>query len=407
MLLNELHFEQYLNALAFEIYLDKDVFDILSRSGLKIEQWPDKFVIKQLLQEFIYHAQKESWIFSQQMLNEKFSILEKYELKDDIDRVYAIYDFNLKYYLGKYMALDVLKDPFMAYKIAEQFLSSTTSTIKPKSLKQSVIETTERNLELVKRKMSKIIIPDFPILSNFAGGFNPGRISLLTAVSGYGKTTIAMNLAESVSKVMTTIYFNLEMNHEDFSAKFVQKSCNISANDWGEGNYISEKKTNDILEYTEEIDKKFPFEIISDRSIAMNDIESICYNIFKDTEMGFVIIDYDQKLDTTGYESEWYGMLKIIERLEKMAFKLNCHILILSQANEEGNIKSSARAMQPASLVVNFHKTAAGKHVITCKKNRFGPNDFEVEVDYDPRFSSVIEKGINYDIPNSNRGRFK
>lgn len=394
MILTPQEFELLLNALAFDIWLKKDNLVRFQGLGIKTQQWPNKCKIKGIIEEFIFHAEKDGWDFARQMFADKIAYLSKTELPEDPDSLKLIYHRNLESIRINELATELITKPFDAMRLIDEFKESTLCTVNSTSLIDLVDDTREMNKRLIESNQSLVELPDFPVLSKLANGFNPGRVSLLSAISGFGKTKIAVNIAYSASKIMPVLFFNMEMSQLDFAAMFLHRYGRISNQDWAEGTYLNTSAEARLDEFKQILTKHHDLYITTGRSLTIQEIEAECFYRLKNNPTSMVVIDYDQKLNTAAYDAEWFGMLKNIERLEQLAFKLNTHILILTQANEEGQIKSSARAMQPASLVVNFEKNDIGKYILKCKKNRFGPNNFEIEVKYEPQYSIVEEIGL-------------
>ena len=170
---------------------------------------------------------------------------------------------------------------------------------------------------------------------------------------------------------------------KDFTSMFIQNLAKINSEYWSDGSFI----TNDNLKSLESIIDKPPenLSFTSGKNLSASKIIRSIY----ETKPDFVIIDYDQKMILEGSD-EWYLMLKTIEKIEDAAKIINSHIIILAQADDSGDLKSSKRSKQPASAVLNFHKNDEGTTVIKSIKNRFNKS-FILELNYSPETSSVYE----------------
>src|SRR5690606_19276056 len=87
----------------------------------------------------------------------------------------------------------------------------------------------------VQTSQSRKLIPGWEKLSRLIGGFNPGRVSVLIAESGVGKTMCALNLSLCASKSEPTLFINMEMTKNDIVARFVQMGARIKSEDWHTG----------------------------------------------------------------------------------------------------------------------------------------------------------------------------
>lgn len=394
--MNEFEFERFLSAVTFKMLFSEDDKNLLIGIGVNPDFWPIKSKARLIAQEFLFHVTKNSFHFAQVMFSDKIEALEKSEIPDSIETIKILYHNNLPVIQAIELSRSIQLNPSKASELIDNYKSTLSVRNNSINLKDYTYEVIQNNTNLVESGKSKIIFKDFPLISDLSGGFNPGRISLLSAKSGFGKTKLAVNLAYSASRDIPVLYFNMEMTSYDFSSLFIQRSCKISNETWTSKSFLLPANQNRIINYQKEVSERKDIFIKSSSSLSMLEIEAECMFRLKDAENSYIIIDYDQKLDTNGYESEWMGMLKSLERLEALSKRLNAHITILVQGDDEGNPKSSKRSIQPASLVATFYRPNPDTYAVKCLKNRFGPNDWEVKVKYEPQYSLISEDG-HYD----------
>lgn len=249
-------------------------------------------------------------------------------------------------------------------------------------------ENTSSALESFKKRIlerkTKISIKDWPMLSECVGGFNGGRVGLITAMTGFGKTNLAVSLITSAAKSGNVLYVNQEMSKEDFYFKILSSKLELSLDEL-------EKNYELLLELKEKLPENIYFTV--DKSFSSNEIISYCAKV----KPWFVVVDYDQKLDMRVSKEipEWKALQIEVEKLEQMAKQMNIFVLMLSQEGSDGDVAASKRSKNPATFVLRFHREEIGevsKNLITCIKNRFGPNDFCIEVNYQPEKSLVKEE---------------
>lgn len=259
----------------------------------------------------------------------------------------------------------------------------------------------KQNLENEKAGKSVVEIPGWPVLSNMIGGFNPGRVGLLVANTGFGKTNLAASLALDASETLSTLFCNMEMITHDFAEKLVMGAGEITYRQIR----TSPSHFPEIFEEVQakHINRRLFF--TDGSTLSVWDLNQMVLNMKEKHEIDLLIVDYDQKIElkTSKEMPEWKALQVAVESLEKMAKEHRIYCLLLAQAADDGDGKSkgrvsgSRRSTFPASTVLNFHRDEdadGAPYLIEAVKNRFGPRGATIEVSYRPEVSRVKEKGI-------------
>jgi hypothetical protein len=148
--------------------------------------------------------------------------------------------------------------------------------------------------------------------------------------------------------------------------------------------------------------------ITDGKNLSVSDIYSYCYQLKNEKDLKLVFIDYDQKIDilTDARTPEWKALQLATHAIEAIAKELNIHIVLLAQANDEGTPSGSKRSMYPSSVVLWFTKLD-DNYILKPIKNRFGPTNKSIIVDYQPEKSLITEKGIYEHKPQDRNGSFE
>lgn len=366
------------------------------------DKWPDCDA-KRIQIEFEKLADEKSFEFAFYKLQEKtnnFKSLKDNLLEDtpeDLNEIKMLVDHNVKIHWVKIIAQQLMSDPQEYDKLIHKLnkVNQGSDITEEFDVADFIEKTIERNEAMIKEGKAQVIIPDFPILSEQIGGFNPSRISGFSAESGFGKTKLAINIADSARKIMPVYYFNMEMSPEDFEAQFIQKAGGITYKQYKSGDY--HHTFNKIIEYKNSFETGHRITFTDGRSMAC---DQVCAKILvKMTAGGLVIVDYDQKMTGVGGEGEeWMQMVRNIEKLEAVAKITKSHIIVLFQADDSGFAKSSKRSIQPLSCFTHFTKTDSGQNVLKNIKNRFGKKGFELIMDYWPETTTIKESHLRDDI---------
>lgn len=383
--MNPLKFEMMLNFIARECCLSEEKFKTYRRLGVNPIEWP-AIRAKTLLVEFF--ATVECLNYRAAQGSHGWALIALEHECFDLEQIRINYRNMINICAARDLATKLYENPQDLEKILNDFKLGKTTTIELKNVLDNYNLVIERHLKKVHEGESLKTLPHFPKLSSAIGGFNPGRITIITAKTGFGKTKLAINLAEAASEKMPTIFYNMEMDFDEFTSMFIQKNAKIKNKYWADGSFVTNDNLKLILEGRKEHFKNL---FISDgRSITTQELLSSIY-IQAELISHFIVIDYDQKVLIERNNEEWFGILKLVESLEEAAKVTKSHIILLAQSNDDGNVKASARSQQPASAVLNFTKLEDGRYAIQSKKNRFG-EPFTLEVDYYPSISTVLEK---------------
>ncbi len=284
------------------------------------------------------------------------------------------------------LASSITRDPENAQKYINKFIENRVDHAELNIFKNMVNDYLYARERKIASGKTKIIIEKFPLLSHGIGGFNPGRVGILLADTGFGKTNLGINLALSASENMGVVYINMEMISYDFTERAVVMLS--------ESNYdhINKELNCSLIESRARNKNLF----ISDgKDLTLDEIKAHIRIQNAKTKIDFVVIDYDQKiiLNLDHHMQEWKALQNAIISLEELAKELECFILVLAQTNEEGAISGSRRSTFSASTVMRFfHDDNGAQDVIQIVKNRFGERNYAISVEYDTKAASVIEK---------------
>jgi len=229
-----------------------------------------------------------------------------------------------------------------------------------------------------------ILLRGFEKTSQLIGGFNPKRLTLLLADSGFGKTNLAMNLAVAAQHTMSVIYFNLEMGDEDIVTRYYAAQ---TEKPWGDI-LRGEIRSRDIAL------PKFDISLTRGEELTLAEIRNfIQIKKCKDEHLGLVFVDYDQKilLDYDSSTPEWMGVQRAIKALEDFAKKLEIHVVVMAQVNREGTISSSHRSQFPAHSILKFEMRDGRPIVHNSIKSRHAKKGQGVWLNYDTKQANITE----------------
>jgi len=206
----------------------------------------------------------------------------------------------------------------------------------------------------------------------------PGDIILISARTGDGKTTVALNLIMQLIKSEETVDVN--SNQESFDRKALYFTYEIpvsmlvksfAANDL-------EKPMNDITkEDMKAFIDKYGGNLGIHEGTKFEDVLSYVWLFHPDV----FVIDYDQLVLTKGkFESEERRLAYIVRSLKDVAVATKSACILISQINEDGKVRYSREKEHAASIYIHIERPrdkdgdVGDPNTITykVKKNRYG-----------------------------------
>jgi len=294
----------------------------------------------------------------------------------------------------------VQRSPLDAERLATDLLRRNSSAVKLTDLTRSIEEVYRKHEDELKNGTFEILLNEWEKLSKMIGGFNPGRLILITAKTGFGKTNLALSIATSAMAKTNVLYFNMEMLVEDVVKRIIMAKGEFSRKDFASGDYINNTKTFSTW-YSSAIKNEFKLFISDGRSLSVDEISSTISQENIKTKLGLVIIDYDQKIRTPNERDQWKELHMAVEQLEEIAKMCELPIIILAQEDDDEKIRSSKRITQSATAQLSFKDVdyfGTKKYILEAKKNRHGIANAKLEVNYIHSMSSCKE-GDYYEEP--------
>ncbi len=383
-------FDKHTAYLTYLAITKAGVLDAQIAAGIDFEDWPPslpRLFMKELVDLHKAHGfDHASWKMKQGIrIDQLLDISDGFILPDDPHTVVPEYQKLLNEVRFEQLANDLSRSPQQGYELINSFLKLSSKQIEVKDLSKAFNDYNEEKKKRQAEGKTLVQFEKWRILSDKIGGFNPGRLGILMADSGFGKTALATQFAVDASEKIPTLFFNMEMSNYDFTHRLIACTTKSSFKDmhqphWDEQwarAYLSKKQ----IYYT------------TGKDLTLLEIQAVARKYREEKNVELIIIDYDQKiiLEDTKTE-EWRQMHRIAVALEALAKELNCFVLLLAQTNFDGGISSSKRMTFPASTVMHFANDPNHGTYIRAIKNRWGPRNAAVQVEYRQEISSIIEK---------------
>jgi len=254
------------------------------------------------------------------------------------------------------------------YRIGESQVSDTAQPIgKPLDKVIKMI-----NDILAKRHTSYGTRTGFLDLDRLTFGFHPGEMIVLAARPSVGKTSFAMNIAESVSipgpsnpEPRAVLVFSLEMSAESLAQRILCSRAGVNMNKLRDG-FSSRDEQQAIVEAAGEIKQA---EIIVDDQGSLNvlEVRAKARRVSARHDLGLIVVDYLQLIAGMDNRASRENQIAEISRgLKSMAKELKVPVLVLSQLNRESekekreprmsDLRESGAIEQDADVVLLLHR---------------------------------------------------
>lgn len=242
-------------------------------------------------------------------------------------------------------------------------------------LEKNLLDRSE-NPEKWKAKVTTPLLDLNKILSG--GGFLPGQLVVLAARPSVGKTSLAINIAETaaVNNNVLGLIFSFEMSPQELAYRMACSRSQINAKHLEDGFLGQEavrrfhKNLKEIREAPLWFNKKDSSDILrlcASSRLRANQAER------SGNKLGFIVIDYLQLIEGTNKNIHREQQIAEMSRkLKQLARELEVPIIALSQLNREGektgreprlsDLRESGSIEQDADIVLLLHRPDQSKY---------------------------------------------
>jgi replicative DNA helicase len=229
-------------------------------------------------------------------------------------------------------------------------------------------------------------------------GLQPQNLILVAARPAMGKSSFVMNIAHHVSLIerIPTVIFSLEMSQIEIVQRLICSEARVDTKALRAGR-ISDVEWQRVSNAVGRLDEAKLF-IDDTPSISMMEIRAKCQRLKRNNELGLVIVDYIQLMQSTRRtENRVQEVSELSRSLKILAKELNVPVLAVSQLSrqpEQGggdrrphlaHLRESGSLEQDADVVMfvyrdemyNQDSPAKGEAEIIVAKHRNGPTGID------------------------------
>lgn len=239
------------------------------------------------------------------------------------------------------------------------------------------------------------------LLDKSIRGMKPKRATFIAAGTGFGKTTLALNIFNNVVIAGKRALFLSNENDVDDN---LDRLCGVAS-----GHDLKDIESGAhyepvTLKFVSKYKGKTAF--ISDNS--PRNIDEICAIISKHAiqdQIEIAVVDYIGEISGApkDRENDESKLARYGQQLIDCAKTMNVHLIILAQLNREGNkpgkpgkteLGGCFRLAQKAHTMLLFWQDENKIDVISIEKNRQGPAGLSVAVNFNRNTQRITERGL-------------
>lgn len=239
----------------------------------------------------------------------------------------------------------------------------------------------------------------YPSLNYYLGGLQKGKIYIIGARASMGKSALAMNIAEYVSRDKNVLFISLEMDKKEYAQRLMLSRAGVDINTVNTGR-ISDDEIARVKAQKEYLDSLHLY-IETKTPCKVSDIELAIINLQSTKgSCDLVVVDYLQLLTPTSKSNKnrETEVAEMSRELKNLATKYNVPIVVLSQLSRAlesredkrpmlSDLRESGSIEQDADVVMFVYRDeyyhpdspeARGSAELLVRKNRGGINHRDI-----------------------------
>lgn len=233
------------------------------------------------------------------------------------------------------------QNPFEAVNDAKQWLDEFGA--RSKSDTASIQEAMAEVVDVAEHGQRQGVTSPWPDLDRFTRGFYPGRLYVVGARPGIGKSIMASNSTIHVAKQGLGVFVSsIEMSKLEFAQRCAAAEAKIDIARLEQGK-LSDDEWNRLAPVVSKIGD-LPIEIADSESQSLAYIRACARRYARKQKLGMVVIDYLQMMEPSSRTASREQQVAEMSRgLKKLARELDVPVLALAQVNRAATSRKDGR----------------------------------------------------------------
>jgi len=221
------------------------------------------------------------------------------------------------------------------------------------------------------------------------GGLKPGQMMVVSAESGSGKSSVALNIANAALAVGKPVaLFTLEMLNEDIADILFAMNCKIERDKFNTGRFFE----NDLQAMVRKAATlaNYPFWSCDESRLNVDQIRKRVLQLKREFNVELVIVDYAQIVSSQdNFSPREQQVAEISRGLCAIAKDAKVPVVVLSQVNDQGKLRESRVIGHEAHIVVSLENHESDGRIIfhVVKGRRIQKKSYVLH--YEPQFCFV------------------
>lgn len=249
------------------------------------------------------------------------------------------------------------------------------------------------------RKAVKVYPSPWKTLNDTITGFAPGRMTVVGARPGVGKSAVASQIAYELASHGPVVFATMEMDKGEVYSRIVSQQAGIYYGGMtGQlPEFLAAREETWLREQVRDI------RVLDSGTQTVQSIRAAVRATAREQPVAGVVVDYIHLLTTPQrIENETQRINEITRSLKQMAMDLHVPVIALSQLNRGGDtgmpslrdLRGSGGIEQDADAVIFLYRdedTADHQLMVHVAKNRQGPNFVSFPLNWEGEFVRAVD----------------
>lgn len=255
---------------------------------------------------------------------------------------------------------------------------------------------------LAEHRSSVTLIPSpWRAVNEIITGFGPGRMYVIGARPGVGKSAVALQIAYALAASGPVIFASLEMDKGEVYARVLAQQTELYYGDMGRTDvpeWYSERENRWLSENVRDI------RVIDAGTQTVQSIRAAVRQASRDGKVGGLVVDYIHLLTSKDGENETTRIAAITRGLKQLAMDFKIPVIALSQLNRAvssrpdgrpnlSDLRGSGAIEQDGDVVMFLYRDEAETDAIHgyVAKNRQGAAFTEFHLEWQGEFVRAVD----------------
>lgn len=247
------------------------------------------------------------------------------------------------------------------------------------------------------RTRIRLLPTPFRALNEVIGGFAPGRMTVIGARPGVGKSAVSTQIAYELASHGPVVLATMEMDKGEVYQRIIAQQAEVYYGSRGLAPHDERKETEFVRTGMRDI------RVIDSGTQTVQSIRAAVRDASKEQPVTGVVVDYIHLLSTPNrIENETQRINEITRSLKQLAMDLKVPVIALSQLNREGDVgrpilkhlRGSGGIEQDADVILFLYRdqsTQDHELLLDVAKNRQGANNRTIVLGWQPQFVRAVD----------------